>query len=283
MPLLTSSRCAPCSGTSMRTAYAASVRLRAALRVLHLLSIQEMDPRGQGYDELYAAIRRAAPWHEYLGPDMSLGVELRLRSCSDWNHSTAAQQCVQAAIADAVRDAGWATSALLACHQNTHSFASALLCHCTLACPRLAKAAHRLRSHLARPGSEPIPRPARRLATTRPGSASQHDCTTLLPHMPQPPCFESAQQHTKHSTAPTPAISSVVKLSLPVHISAVAHSRSMHARRSGALPGGTTACHVQRSQAPSRAGRRRCIAAAVRHDVPGRGQGLPGRVGALHA
>lgn len=92
----------------MQTAYAASVRLRAALRVLHLLSVEHMDPHGQGYQELYSAIRRAAPWHEFVRPDMSVAVELRLRSCSDWNHSTAAQQCVQAAIADAVRDAGCA-------------------------------------------------------------------------------------------------------------------------------------------------------------------------------
>eukprot|EP00892_Ulva_mutabilis_P010337 jgi/Ulvmu1/7676/UM038_0106.1 len=93
-------------GASMQTAYAASVRLRAALRVLHLLSVEQLDPYGQGYDELYGAIRRAAPWHEFVQPGMSVAVELRLRSCTDWNHSTAAQQCVQAAIADAVRDAG---------------------------------------------------------------------------------------------------------------------------------------------------------------------------------
>lgn len=68
-----------------------------------------MNPHGQGYEELYGAIRRAAPWEEMVRPGMTVGVELRLRSCSDWNHSTAAQQCVQNAIADAVRDAGCAT------------------------------------------------------------------------------------------------------------------------------------------------------------------------------
>lgn len=94
----------------MHAAYAACVRLRAALRVLHLLSIQYMEPHGQGYQELYGCIRRAAPWHEMVRPGMTVGVELRLRSCSDWNHSTAAQQCVQAAIADAVRDAGCAVT-----------------------------------------------------------------------------------------------------------------------------------------------------------------------------
>lgn len=99
----------------MHAAYAACVRLRAALRVLHLLSVQYMEPHGEGYKELYGAIRRAAPWHEMVHPGMTVGVELRLRSCSDWNHSTAAQQCVQAAIADAVRDAGCAASRAANC------------------------------------------------------------------------------------------------------------------------------------------------------------------------
>lgn len=102
-----------CRGTSMHAAYAACVRLRAALRVLHLLSVQYMNPHGQGYQELYGAIRRAAPWHEMIRPGMDVGVELRLRSCSDWNHSTAAQRCVHDAIADAVTDAGYAAAASL--------------------------------------------------------------------------------------------------------------------------------------------------------------------------
>lgn len=95
-----------CSG-SMETAYRACIRLRAALRVLHLLAVKYMDPSRRGYDELYAAVRAAAPWHEFLGRSgMTVAVQLRMRSCQGWNHSTAAQQCIQDAIADAVRDHG---------------------------------------------------------------------------------------------------------------------------------------------------------------------------------
>lgn len=108
----------------METAYQACIRLRAALRVLHLLAVKYMDPDRRGYDELYAAVRAAAPWHEFLAhPGMTLGVQLRLRSCQGWNHSTAAQQCIQDAIADAVRDYGcvlgvspsWCTCTLCLC------------------------------------------------------------------------------------------------------------------------------------------------------------------------
>jgi 23S rRNA G2445 N2-methylase RlmL len=92
----------------METAYKACVCLRAALRVLHLLAVQQMDPERGGYDELYAAVRGAAAWHELLWkPEMTLSVQLRMRSCQGWNHSTIAQQCIQDAIADAVRDRGW--------------------------------------------------------------------------------------------------------------------------------------------------------------------------------
>lgn len=96
-----------CSGDSMDTAYRACINLRAALRVLHLLAVKYMDPEKRGYGELYAAVRASAPWHELLGrPGMTLGVMLRMRSCQGWNHSTAAQQCIQDAIVDAVRDYG---------------------------------------------------------------------------------------------------------------------------------------------------------------------------------
>jgi 23S rRNA G2445 N2-methylase RlmL len=91
----------------MGTAYKACVHLRAALRVLHLLAVKHMDPEKRGYEELYAAVRDAAPWQELLErSEMTLGVQLRMRSCQGWNHSTAAQQCIQDAIADAVRDHG---------------------------------------------------------------------------------------------------------------------------------------------------------------------------------
>ena len=45
----------------MEAAYHACIRLRAAVRVLHLVAEGKMDPdRGSGYDELYAIVRKAA-------------------------------------------------------------------------------------------------------------------------------------------------------------------------------------------------------------------------------
>jgi hypothetical protein len=85
------------------------MRLRAAIRVLHLLAVRQMDPTGRGYDELYESIRAAAPWQEYLWRSgMTLRVNLRLRDCTGWNHTNAAQQCIQNAVADTVREHGCA-------------------------------------------------------------------------------------------------------------------------------------------------------------------------------
>jgi 23S rRNA G2445 N2-methylase RlmL len=97
-------------GKSIEAAYHACIWLRAAVRVLHHLSTQEMDPDGRGYDELYKVIRRTAPWQELLRPGMTLAVDVRMQSCSDWNHSAMAQQCIHAAVSDALRDAGCALS-----------------------------------------------------------------------------------------------------------------------------------------------------------------------------
>jgi 23S rRNA G2445 N2-methylase RlmL len=90
----------------MQTAYNACLRLRGAVRVLHLLSVQTMNPDSGGYDELYAAVRRAAVWPDHMRPGMTLSVDLRLRSCNGWNNSAAARNCILAAISDAVRDKG---------------------------------------------------------------------------------------------------------------------------------------------------------------------------------
>lgn len=53
-----------CSGTDMSAAYHACLRLRAAIRVLHHLGTHHMDPRRQGYEELYNIVRNTADWHE---------------------------------------------------------------------------------------------------------------------------------------------------------------------------------------------------------------------------
>lgn len=98
-------------GPSVATAYHACMHLRAAIRVLHQLGTHALDPHGDAYDELYAAVQHVAPWHEHVRPGMTLAVELRMRSCTGWNHSTVAQQCIQSAIADAVRARGCVASA----------------------------------------------------------------------------------------------------------------------------------------------------------------------------
>ena len=90
----------------MDTAYRACLHLRAAIRVLHHLGTEDMDPAGRGYDELYDAVQRAARWGELLDASMTVAVQLRMKSCSDWNHSATAQQCIYDAISDAVRKAG---------------------------------------------------------------------------------------------------------------------------------------------------------------------------------
>lgn len=90
----------------MATAYHACLHLRAAIRVLHHLGTEDMDPEGRGYDELYDSVQRAAPWAELLDASMTVSVNLRMKSCTGWNHSATAQQCIYDAISDAVRKGG---------------------------------------------------------------------------------------------------------------------------------------------------------------------------------
>lgn len=55
---------------------------------------------------------RAASVCVQLQPGVDIDVELRMQSCSGWNHTGVAQKCIVSAIRDAVRDRGCASSAL---------------------------------------------------------------------------------------------------------------------------------------------------------------------------
>lgn len=93
----------------MEAAYHACIRLRAAIRVLHQLGGGSMDPAAVGYDELYRVVHDMLPWHEHVLPGMSLSIDLRMSSCSDWNNSHVAEKCVRNAISDALRSHGCAS------------------------------------------------------------------------------------------------------------------------------------------------------------------------------
>ena len=112
----------------MEAAYHACIRLRAAVRVLHLVADSKMDPdRGSGYDELYAIVRKAAAWETMIGPGMTFGADVRMQSCTGWNHSGMAQNCIQAAVNDALRDSGCGRHGLYRCATCRPSFACPLV------------------------------------------------------------------------------------------------------------------------------------------------------------
>ena len=57
----------------MEAAYHACIRLRAAVRILHLLGEGTMKPdQGSGFDELYAIVRKAAAWETMLAPGLDV-------------------------------------------------------------------------------------------------------------------------------------------------------------------------------------------------------------------
>lgn len=71
-----------------------------------------MDPEGTGYDELYRIVQEMLQWHEHVLPGMTLSVDLRMSSCSNWNNSLIAEKCVRNAISDALRSRGCASLAI---------------------------------------------------------------------------------------------------------------------------------------------------------------------------
>ena len=95
-----------CRAKDIGAAYHAAIRLRTAVRVVHLLHSDCMDPQGSGYEELYGIVRRAAPWAEEMPDEAEIAIDVRMKSCSNWNHSGIARQCVFDAISDSLRDAG---------------------------------------------------------------------------------------------------------------------------------------------------------------------------------